>query len=311
MLTRYLPTCCVMSLQYCYPSVSIIDLFYTKSSSRQNSMVENNLRECVLDKILSHKKTDERFTNKIYGNKWMNVRNKWEHCLKTIYPHSHSNIKITKKAGRTNNYDFEVIYQDKEGNPLCEKHVEFKHNSNSISRIPQFLCLTDRRADFMTNKYAEYFYDNYLKEYMKVDQEAFSLLEIPKKPEYLKLIVNHNHNIHPMFKLFHDRKYFHKNKKDFIVNKSIRSYLDKYSHTLDLGILSEMIMSRQYNKVFVLWDLKKFHIETIDQERFVSVVGIEGNSLIVKTPTIKYKLLLRWKNDNGVLNPAWQISIHK
>ena len=61
----------------------------------------------------------------------------------------------------------------------------------------------------------------------------------------------------------------------------------------------------------VLWDLKNFHIETIDQERFVSVVGIEGNSLIVKTPTIKYKLLLRWNNDNGVLNPAWQISIHK
>ena len=144
---------------------------------------------------------------------------------------------------------------------------------------------------------------------MKVDQEAFSLLEIPKKSEYLKLIVNHNHNIHPMFKLFHDRKYFHKNKKDFIVNKSIRSYLDKYSHTLDLDILSEMIMSRQYNKVFVLWDLQKFHIETIDQEKFVSVVGIEGNSLIVKTPTRKYKLLLRWKNDNGVLNPAWQISI--
>ena len=312
MLTRVLPTCSAISYQFCYPSVSIIDLFYAKSSSRQNNNVENNLRESVLGNILSYKKTDEQYTNKIYGSKWLNVRNKWEQCLNEIYPYPYSNIKVTKKGGVGYNYDFEVIYQDKNGKSLCEKHVEFKHNSNSILKIPQFLCLTDKRADFMKDKYADYFYNNYLKEYMKVDQDIFSILEIPKKKEYLRLIHHHKYTVHPMFHLFHERKHHYKDKKDFIVNESIKTYLEKYSHTINLGILSKMVMSRQYNKVFCLWDLKKFHIETIEQEEIISVEGMErGNSLIVNTPTRQYKLLLRWKNDNGVLNPAWEISLYK
>ena len=115
-----------------------------------------------------------------------------------------------------------------------------------------------------------------------------------------------------MFHLFHERKHHYKDKKDFIVNKSIKTYLEKYSHTINLGILSKMVMSRQSNKVFCLWDLKKSHIETIEQEEIISVEGIErGNSLIVNTPTRKYKLLLRWKNHNGILNPAWEISLYK
>jgi hypothetical protein len=76
--------------------------------------------------------------------------------------------------------------------------------------------------------------------------------------------------------------------------------------------LTEKFKESQGGKTFMMWDGNKFHLDKFDEES-LNIKKYEGvvnnNSLIFSSDTLKYKLLLAWKNDQGILNPAWYISI--
>jgi hypothetical protein len=293
------------------PQVSDINLFFSKGTSRANNDFENKIREDILKSISTETCFDEYFKDTTYGSKWVYLKQKWNECLISLCPVLFSSMKIIQKAGRTFNYDFSVTYYDKNYAILCERSIEFKHNVSSISKLPQFLSLPDKTSNFVSKKYAEFYYDNYLDKYIALDEEL-KLIEKPEKQQYSKIIGNIKYDTHPLFKKMYENEHIEKDKKNIVVNESIKAYLEMYADTIDLTILNGIFQSRQKDKIFVLWDLKQFNIEIIEQdvvERFISIE--KNNKIILVGSKYKYILLLRWRNHKGILNPAWQISLKK
>jgi hypothetical protein len=63
-----------------------------------------------------------------------------------------------------------------------------------------------------------------------------------------------------------------------------------------------------------MWKSGKFSNDRISIGTQLEYKGIKNNNTIVVEDVERlqeYHLLLRWKNHKGVLNPAWQISLHK
>jgi hypothetical protein len=133
-----------------------------------------------------------------------------------------------------------------------------------------------------------------------------------EKEQYLKIIGNIKYNIHPLFQKMYDNEGIEAKNKNAIVNDSIKAFLETYANTIDFTILNNLFQSRQKDKIFVLWDLTKFNVETIEEDVVEKFVSIEkNNKIVLKGQKYKYCLLLRWRNHKGILNPAWQISLKK
>jgi hypothetical protein len=81
---------------------------------------------------------------------------------------------------------------------------------------------------------------------------------------------------------------------------------------LDLAQLGEKFKSTQSEKQYVLWDLHEFRVvpplTDFDDLKYIGL-NRQKNSILVNGRTTQYKLRLRWKNHNGILLPAWQISL--
>lgn len=289
-----------------YIDIGIIDVFYNNKFSKKLNDYINKIRENLLEKLLTEI-PNNYFIDSKYGLKWTNLRDQWKWVLNFISPINSTSIKIQKMGGRKYNYDFLVVYTC-ENNEKNEKHIEFKFNSNNISKLPQFLQLTDNSSIFIEEKYANYYYDGYLQQYLDIDPNLCNI-EVPSKTEYIRMISSINYSIHPLFLAMKEHENFEKTKKNEIVRLSIKSYLEKNGKDINCNKLSHMIMSRQKDKIYVMWDMSKFHIESFEQESINEYIGIEkNNSLVFKSNKNKFKLLLRWKNHIGILNPAWQIS---
>ena len=188
-----------------FPKVNHIELFFSKGSSRANNDSENKIRESILKNILTENCFDEYFADANYGLKWNELKQKWNDCLISLCPVLFSSLKVIQKAGRTFNYDFLVVYYDENENILCEKNIEFKHNVSSISKLPQFLSLPDKISNFISHKYAEFYYDNYIDKYIEQDEELESIKKMEKE-QYLKIIGNIKYNIHPLFQKMYDNE---------------------------------------------------------------------------------------------------------
>jgi hypothetical protein len=126
-------------------------------------------------------------------------------------------------------------------------------------------------------------------------------------------ITNVYYNCNPFFTKLYERKNEISKIKKQIIKKSIKDYLEHYGSTINLETLNEKIKKSQ-NKTYILWDMKKFHINKFEVTQKINkkFIGIYlNNSIIVEINGIKYKLLLRWRNNIGILNTAFQISISK
>ena len=160
------------------------------------------------------------------------------------------------------------------------------------------MSLTDKTANFISSKYAEFYYDHYLDKYIELDQEL-QLIEKPEKQQYINFIGNINYDIHPLFRKMYDNENIEKKNKNAIVNNSIKAFLETYVNTIDFTILTELFQSRQKDKIFVLWDLTKFHIETIEQDVVEKFVLIENNNkIVVEGQKYKYCMVVAIHKDN-------------
>jgi hypothetical protein len=213
-------------------------------------------------------------------------------------------------AGIGNNYDFKIHYYDTNGTLIHEAHVEFKHNSKSISSIPQFLSL-NINTDILAESYAGYFYDHFLSEYLACD-ERFVEMNKPSKSEYVRLISRIKYECHPLFQMMYDYEETNKAQKFDVVNRSIKQFLETYGPSIDLQKLSDKFALTQLNKTFAMWDMTDFQLFKFGEndllvKRFVGILN--DNTILVESDKYKFKLLLRWRNHKGILNPAWQISL--
>jgi hypothetical protein len=298
------------------PDIETIILFKVSSNTRADNDKSNKIREDIIAQMTEIVKFEEYFSDTTYGEQWTNLRNKLQTCIRQIYyvdiqdkPFEY--YKIKKMAGRVFNYDFNVLYYDENSSVIREVHLEFKHGTSSLDKMPQFLSL-NIRFDMCPVSYEEYYYDNFINLYVTADSGIN--IEIPEKTKYLKHVTNVNYEVDPFFKQLYDREEIEKQVKAKIVNDSIRTYLERYGHLINFVKLTNKFQDSQQNKIFMMWDGNNFNTDRLDGEDLIvhTFVGIKHhNSIIVRSDTYEYSLLLRWRNHKGILNPAWQISLKK
>ena len=89
-------------------------------------------------------------------------------------------------------------------------------------------------------------------------------------------------------------------------------YLKTSIKNIDKGAIKKKLQSTQVDKKFLLWDGNDFKEHNFTDADFEITGECEiknGNTFVFHTTNGScIKLLLRWKNHGGVLNPAWQIS---
>lgn len=312
-------------------SASAILSFHSKNSRAAND-ASNTIRESILGSILT---TNTHDTDPTHGAAWQILREAWHETLTKIgvqqgFP-PNTPFTVSQKGGRGYNYDYLVSYTPKKtigqlreevrtGVPIilpppAEVRVEFKYGGTSVTSIPEFF---NPAADkpFHPTTYASFWYKGYLDRFLEA--VGVSLAEKPTEAEYLA----HVHTSSGKGCAFFD-SLIPLRKADrltavsaAIVNESITAFLDTVKDTTDLAAIAAEFQRSQTGKVFVFYEAGVFHIDRIPTAALTCshVLGVRnGNVLCIQSAdqATEYRMLLRWKNDKGVLYPAWQISMRR
>ena len=296
--------------------------FKTRGKKAENDS-DNKLRESILEQILDLN-LDDIPDDDEYKKDWIDLKTKWKDILISIIPEKFRNkvqeINIKQKGGRTHNYDFLVEYDVEECKKILRK-VEFKFNCKELKDLPQFIQLPDS-SDIIRVKnkgvlYSEFYFDKYLEDYLKLDNR-----DIIEKSEYLKHIKKVDRSCHPFFEKLYKNYENNKKAKEDIINKSIKDFIEKYNENLNIDYLFDKINEPQKDKYYIMFSYNPgpgagnkdggiFYVDKIPLlDKDNHMITYTKNTIVIDNVKSKgrYKLLLRWKNRLGVLNPAWQIS---
>jgi hypothetical protein len=290
-------------------NVSDIQLFYAKGEGRAKNDKNNKIRECILEDIITSPIIDTFISDAEHGTKWNNLRDSWVTTLKSITDCSTiDDVKVVKRGGRGCNYDFEVSV-----NGGKSYKVEFKFGAKSITSLPQFL--SPNLSEGFLDGYPSYFYNNYV-----VKEEPWKSCGVPISEEVYLKEVQASSSKHPFFAKLYEIEESHPEKykeQSELVKNSISEWLTSNYTKLDIEAVSDKFVLSQSEKIYVLWHVDRFYTETIsnDDLKVDTVVGLtkKNNSILVNSASkkLQYKMLLRWKNHQGTLYPAWQISMKR
>ena len=313
------------------PRIEDIALFFKKGASKDTNDSENRIREDIL--VFLEKELPPEYAN---NPKWSYLYARFHETLKSICPTEYDHLQIIQKGGRSFNYDFEIIYFNSSNDELHRAKVEFKHNTSTIDKMPQILSLQDKFGLIGAMSYSEYYYTHYLDAYLAVIGYTG---DKPSLTEYVALVAGIAHEKHPMFGYMRKAESGQckaesgqckaesgqckaesgqcKAECADIVKESIHTYLYKYIVKFKVDEFSNKLIESQKNKYFLLWDLKQFHVDMLT-EKDLQILHINikpskknANTVIALSVKYEFQLLLRWRNHNGILNPAWQIKATK
>ena len=289
---------------------SDIQSFYV--STRSENDTNNKKRENIIVSIINGNIHNDYYK---YSYRWNQLKNQINSYLKKLCEiqniHMIHSQKCIQKAGRGHHYDFKIII-----NETIEFNVEFKFNAESIKQIPQFVSPM-KPSQYLETSYEEYYYDHYLKE---IESDGFTL---PNREEYLKQI----HSTNPVCVGEIQKKYdngckksskYSGNKEDVdfyqkmkeLSKKSIQSFIS--CNELKINELTNYLLETQKNKYYMLFKNFNMYLQDVNMDNYIIVdyeKDVKSQRYIATTKTgIKMKILLRWKNGNGVAYPAFQIS---
>ena len=217
-----------------------------------------------------------------------------------------------KKKGGRNTFDFALtcLTKDKSEENIV---LEFKNNSEKVEDLPEFLQLytTNKETKITKNEYHRYYYEHYLPKILDFIEEKYNKkIDLPSYKDYLKDMNNTNKNK----KTFHQtvKKYYKRNPKAMneIVKESIEQFLQK-EKLFEIEKFN-LKLKGQENKLFLLHKEGKFYLDQIkDHMKIEKFKDVKNNNTIIFETTSKAEIhcLLRWKNGNGCIGPAWQIKL--
>lgn len=273
----------------------------------------NKLREDIVGCIINNKLPCEYYK---YSSRWNSLKNEIYAYINNLCKMNNiercEHVICEHKAGRTYNYDFLLKI-----NKTKEFHIEFKFNATCVNETPQFVSPM-KPSQYLDSSYEEYYYENYLVPLLKK-----YVMVIPERDVYLKEI----HSPSPeCVKDFQEKYYngcktsskytgltedikFYQNVKQ-VSKDSITSFISKYG--LNKDKLSEYLLKTQKEKCYMLYKDGHIHYQTICSDNYIITKYKKDEKYsryIAKTKTgIKLKILLRWKNGNGIAYPSFQIS---
>jgi len=284
---------------------------FTYNSRSQNDLY-NKKRENIISCILNNIIPDQYYT---LSPRWNKLKTEIflfidELCKKKGI--ICNDIECIPKAGRGHHYDFKIVINDIE-----VINVEFKFNTTCVNDTPQFVSPM-KPSQYLESSYEEYHYDNY---FIHLVYEY--KLPLPTKEAYLKDI----HSTNPMCLKEHQEKYYKGCKKSSkysgeendikfyerskkTSHDSIMNFISKYD--IDKDKLTKYLLDTQKNKFYMLYKAGKLYLETINLNDYIIAEITKDpkkNRYIAKTKSDRnLKILLRWKNGNGIAFPSFQIS---
>jgi hypothetical protein len=288
-------------------SVEDITTFFS-TSTRADNDATNKVREGILELITNPSK--ECLDHPVHGVQWRQVSTEWRKALTLVAKdHPYTSIQIKRKGGRGANYDAEATFLNGTTVVLTKK-LEFKKGGTSINGLPQFLSL-QVRAGLFEQTYDTFWYQNYLEAYRTCDKGL--TVAVPDLTTYLKLVTATTSK-HPFFVQLKERESIAQEEKSVVVKRSITDYLERFGSTIHTKAFAEKVRATQTDKVYLLWSKGTFHIDGLLAKEMTDMVfdSIKnGNTIVLRAGTTTYHLLLRWRNHKGILNPAWQIAMHR
>lgn len=283
-------------------------------STKNNNDNNNKIRENIIGAIINGEIPTDFYK---YSYRWKNLQKGINNFILELLTDKKIDDEITSinciyKGGRSFHYDFTIQI-----NKTIEFNLEFKFNATNINDTPQFVSPM-KPSQYLSSSYEEYYYDNYL-----IKLSNLGNLPMPDRDEYLNTI----HSTNPVCVRDYQNKYYNgcksssqfSNKEDDIKfynyaikisKESIKNFIENTE--LNIEKLTNYLKGTQQDKIYMLYKNNKFHIEYVDIDNY-EIVEYKKNSskstYLAKTKTGKQiKILLRWKNGNGIAYPAFQIS---
>ena len=272
-----------------------------------NNEIPNNYyeksEECEKSKEwLKHKRLIDKFKQYFCNEK--NI---------PILPDTLTSTTCKIKAGRQNHYDHEVTIND------IVYSIEFKYNVSKITQCTQIVSLGNP-SQYMTLSFEDYFYENGLQEIAE-DVEYF---KIPDKEIYKKEVHSTKYNKDLQDKYYAGSKTSSKftgEEKDInrynmccrISKECIANFISKDEVQLNKEKLSQCLVTKQKNKIYMMYKKGTIRLEEINSNEFIidSYEKQPDKSRFIATTTTgrKLEILLRWKNGNGIAYPGFQIKL--
>lgn len=294
------------------------DITYFTSENDHTSRSTNDHNNKKREHIITYMTyIDEDYTSHPkYGEDWKKIKSGFDAKMKEICP-SHSSYQINHKAGRNNKFDYSITFFDEIKNKISTEKVEFKFNAATIDDAPQFVSPM-KPSQYMSTSFEEYYYDNYLVKLL----QKFGI-EVPERSFYLKTI----HNNKPICMAAAQLLYYQgckQSSKYTGTEQSVAFYTSCIdtsrecisnfiaSTELNIELLNQYLIESQDKKNYLLYKNGEFNVQKSNTDDYI-IISYSKNpeksrfDAITKTNK-KIKILLRWKNGNGIAYPAFQIS---
>ena len=289
--------------------VSDILVFSTTYPKKYNK-ASNDKREAILETIQRCHKSF--LTHPLFGDKWRHIQKQWMDSIHRLAKERkippYTRVEVEREGGRGSHHDFHFVYYDVDI-PVGTIIIEFKNGANNINKLPQILSL-QAKFPLVQETFDVYWYHHGYDKYRACDP---SLKEPkPSLEEYVKIVTNVDASIHPAIQELRDQEENFKKEKKRVVDSVITKFLNDYAKTINLSAFSEKVKDSQSGKIYLLWNDGQFYMDEIKEEEMTNLVfdSIKnGNTLLLKSGNTFYHALLRWRNHQGILNPAWQIKL--
>jgi len=281
-------------------------------SSRGDNDSSNKTREHIIGAIINNKVPENYFVLE----KWLAMKNNVIEYINSLTSHPCVKVECLHKAGRKNNYDFliKIYYEEQK---YEEFKVEFKFNAASLNETPQFVSPM-KPSQYLNNSYEEFYYENYLTKLATIGN-----LDLPSKEDYLKQIHSDKPKCMKKYQEFYYNgcsgsskftgKQEHINFYNYakeLSNTSITEFIN--NSELNITMLSNYLQSTQLDKIYMLYTNNSLIKQTINMDDYTLISVIKQPDKYRYECTSKsgkkIKVLLRWKNGNGIAFPAFQLS---
>lgn len=296
------------------PDVEDILSFIAVNSGRSKNDSLNKIRENII-KCISYIDV-EYFNDPEYGLEWFNLKNMFENTIKSICP-EYKSYKILHKAGRQNYYDYNLIFNDINDTKIKDIKLELKYNVENIEHAPQFVSPM-KPSQYLSQSFEEYYYLNYLIHLLHKFE-----LNIPHLEDYNKTIhCNKPTCMNKAQLLYYQgcKESSKFNNSEIAINfyeacnNASRECIKNFIKQTDLNIekLNQYLIKSQDEKIYLLYKNKNFNLQYSNTNDYI-IESYEKQPdkfryLATSKSNKKIKILLRWKNGNGIAFPAFQIS---
>lgn len=280
-------------------------------SIKNKNDTNNKMRESVIGAIVNNSIPENYFK---ISQRWKQMRisiNKYIHCLVNDSEPIKC-VKLVHCGGRRFNYDFTITI-----NETMLFNIELKYNASTVEDTPQFVSPM-KPSQYMSSSYEEYFYDNYLPQLSEL-----SGFLLPEKRQYLKQIHSNSPECMKEYQELYykgckqsskytgnetDIHFYEEAKK--IDNDSRKTFIE--NNDLNVELLSSYLQETQQGKIYMLYKDNQFNLERVNMGDYILISYEKHPNKYMYIATSlsgkKIKILLRWKNGNGIAYPAFQIS---